>query len=82
MHPYTAALLSASPLVMSTKPESINKRIILSGEIPDPSNPPSGCVFRTRCPIVKEKCAIAIPQLIQHKNQLVSCHFAGELKIN
>ena len=82
MHPYTVALLSASPLVMSVKPESNNKRIILSGEIPDPSNPPSGCVFRTRCPIVKEKCTTEIPQLIKHQNQLVSCHYAGELKTN
>ncbi len=80
-HPYTVALLSASPLVMSAKQESSNKRIILSGEIPDPSNPPSGCVFRTRCPIAKEKCSVEIPQLIKdHNNQLVACHYAGELK--
>jgi oligopeptide/dipeptide ABC transporter ATP-binding protein len=81
-HPYTVALLSASPLVMSAKPENSSKRIILSGEIPDPSNPPSGCVFRTRCPIVKEKCAIEIPKLELHNNQQVACHFAGELKNN
>lgn len=65
-HPYTIALLN---------------KLILSGEIPDPSNPPSGCVFRTRCPIVKEKCKDEVPQLIQQENHLVACHYAGELKI-
>ncbi len=79
-HPYTVSLLSASPQI-DLKGENIkNKRIILSGEIPDPSNPPSGCVFRTRCPIVKDNCASEIPTLRQHTNQLVSCHYSGELK--
>lgn len=74
-HPYTVALLSAAPTDIS------KKRIILTGEIPDPSNPPSGCVFRTRCPIAKEKCAHEIPLLVKHDNQLVACHYAGELRI-
>ena len=81
-HPYTVALLSASPLVLSANQESSNKRIVLSGEIPDPSNPPSGCVFRTRCPIVKEKCVNEIPKLELQNKQQVACHFAGELRTN
>ena len=52
-------------------------KIILSGELPDPTNPPSGCVFRTRCPIAKEKCRIEEPYPIPERN-LASCHFAGE----
>ncbi len=80
-HPYTVALLSAIPEVRGQRSEiREKKRIILSGEIPDPSNPPSGCVFRTRCPIAKEKCTNEVPKLEMHNNQLVSCHFAEELK--
>lgn len=78
-HPYTLALLSASPKINT---EITKERITLHGEIPDPSNPPSGCVFRTRCPIAKEKCAIEVPLLIKHNNQLAACHYAGELKTN
>lgn len=77
-HPYTKALLSSAPQVHSIDlPQE--KRIILTGEIPDPSNIPSGCVFRTRCPIVKEKCLNEIPKLEKHNNQLASCHFPDKL---
>ena len=83
-HPYTVALLSAAPIVETTKQQdskmAIQKRVILSGDIPDPSNPPSGCVFRTRCPIAKEKCTREIPLLTKHNGQLVACHYPGELK--
>lgn len=90
-HPYTVALLSAAPqgeIGRRRNGESEREertevkkknRIILTGEIPDPSNPPSGCVFRTRCPIAKERCATEIPLLKPYENQLVSCHFPGEL---
>ena len=85
-HPYTVALLSTAPITKMTRGQNgettTKKRIILSGEIPDPSNPPSGCTFRTRCPIAKEKCSIEIPPLIKHNNQLVACHYAGEIKLN
>ena len=56
-HPYTAALLQAAPGVAKSK------RYILRGEIPSPSNPPSGCVFRTRCPFAIDDCAKVVPPL-------------------
>jgi len=60
-HPYTEALLSAIPDPSSRKRE----RIILQGDIPNPSNPPSGCVFRTRCRHAVERCATTVPPLAQ-----------------
>lgn len=76
-HPYTKALLSAAPRI-STQQSDHSDRIILHGDIPDPSNPPSGCVFRTRCPIVKDKCSTEIPNLEIRKGRLSACHFSGE----
>jgi oligopeptide/dipeptide ABC transporter ATP-binding protein len=82
-HPYTAALLSSAPKISTLyKDNSTRKRIILSGEIPSPANLPQGCIFHTRCPIVKEKCKSESPLLTSFNNkQLVSCHYPGELKI-
>ena len=57
-HPYTAALLQAIPGARSP-----HDRLVLKGEIPSPSAPPSGCVFRTRCPFAIEDCAHTVPQL-------------------
>lgn len=59
-HPYTRALLSAIP---SPDPDAIRDRQILQGDIPSPANPPSGCVFRTRCPAALDACAQTVPQL-------------------
>lgn len=59
-HPYTAALLQAIPGAVS--PE---RRVLLSGEIPSPTAPPSGCVFRTRCPMASTDCANIVPELRQ-----------------
>jgi oligopeptide transport system ATP-binding protein len=77
LHPYTKALLSAAPI---PDPTLKKKRILLKGDIPTPLNPPSGCVFHTRCPIAQFPiCATEVPPLIEHKPaQFAACHFAGQ----
>ena len=60
-HPYTEALLSAAPQIDG----SGRKRIILKGEQPSPANPPSGCVFRTRCPYALPDCTRTVPPLTE-----------------
>ncbi|MDJ0385430.1 dipeptide ABC transporter ATP-binding protein [Streptomyces sp. G-G2] len=85
-HPYTQALLSAVPVPDPTAREG-RDRIILSGEIPSPANPPSGCRFRTRCWKAEEKCSVeepllAIPERFKGQDTLAAhesaCHFAEE----
>jgi oligopeptide/dipeptide ABC transporter ATP-binding protein len=72
LHPYTEALLSAVPV---PNPKFKKERIIIKGDIPSPMNPPSGCVFHTRCPRVKDICKIEPPQLKEvAKSHFVACH--------
>ena len=73
-HPYTKALISAVPV---PDPEAHHERTVLKGDIPSPINPPSGCHFRTRCPIATERCAVEEPLLRPvGKDQVAACHYA------
>jgi peptide/nickel transport system ATP-binding protein len=78
-HPYTEALLSAVP---TTDPERPSRRIILSGDVPNPANPPSGCVFHPRCPYVKDICKAEKPEWRNlGVGHWVACHRAEELTL-
>jgi len=74
-HPYTQALLSAVP---EPDPDLKKERIILTGDVPSPSNPPSGCHFHTRCPVKVEICPRQPPELVDiGDSHYVACHLVG-----
>lgn len=78
LHPYTQALLSAIP-IPDPDVEDNRKRIVLKGELPSPINPPSGCVFNTRCPLAVAACKTQKPEWQEvEDNHFVSCHLYNQ----
>ncbi len=76
-HPYTAALLSGEPTARPWK-ETPRERIVLTGEMPSPAAPPSGCRFHTRCFMAQAVCAEKVPELRMVDGRSVACHFAED----
>jgi dipeptide transport system ATP-binding protein len=74
-HPYTQALLSATPLA---DPRAQRRRVRLEGELPSPFNPPAGCAFNPRCPQANDRCRREIPTLMESKGTKVACHAVAE----
>lgn len=78
-HPYTEALLSAVP---RTNPDQKSRRIILTGDVPSPANPPSGCKFHPRCRYAEERCRKEEPELrAVGERRLAACHFVEQLEL-
>lgn len=76
LHPYTRALMSATPAI---RPENRREKIKLSGELPSPINPPSGCTFHTRCPYANAHCSAEIPLLRPLAGRMIACHRIEEI---
>ncbi|MHB9797941.1 peptide ABC transporter ATP-binding protein [Pseudomonas sp. MT3] len=75
LHPYTQALLSATPVI---HPDPDKPKIKIQGELPNPLNPPSGCAFHKRCPYATERCRSEVPELRLLDERQVACHHAEQ----
>jgi dipeptide transport system ATP-binding protein len=75
LHPYTQALLSATPTL---KPDPLKPKIKIVGELPNPLNPPSGCAFHKRCPYATQRCSDEIPEFRKVDTRQVACHYAEQ----
>lgn len=73
LHPYTKALMSASMLTLPEDEEKGVEKIILSGEMPSPLNPPSGCRFHPRCAEATERCSLEVPEMRKHGKHWAKC---------
>lgn len=76
LHPYTQVLLAATP---SIRPDPSKAKVRVSGELPNPLDPPGGCVFHTRCPHATERCRAELPVFRPLDDRWVACHYAGEV---
>ncbi|WP_313047899.1 peptide ABC transporter ATP-binding protein [Pseudomonas soli] len=75
LHPYTQALLSATPAIHT---DPLKPKIRIAGELPNPLNPPDGCAFHKRCPYATERCAKEVPALRKVSTRQVACHYAEQ----
>ena len=75
LHPYTQALLSATPTI---HPDPLKPKIKIAGELPNPLNPPDGCAFHKRCPYATERCGREVPAFRQVGTRQVACHYAEQ----
>ena len=76
-HPYTKALIASVP-IPDPRTERAHRRAALTGELPSPLAPPSGCVFRTRCPVARPSCGETVPERRSQGDRFVACPFAPE----
>ena len=75
-HPYTRALISAS---LPAHPRRQREEIVLTGEVPSPLNPPTGCTFHPRCPFVMDRCSVDVPILTEYApGHATACHLYDE----